>query len=281
MIQKGCPGLFSLNTNLMALTARRSWAAAEAGLAVTSLRLATGLRINSARDDPAGLVMSERLLAQIRGSDTAVRNANEAISRAQVGETATASVVTNLQRMRELAVQAANGSLTLSDRALLEVEFDQLQADVASVISGTRYNGAALLDNSNSLAIQVGPNPGQTVSLTHTNLKPLSVSVNALSLTDSTGDLAAAAQLALDDALTAAGGARAAWGATISRFDSVVSHLQDTSTALTVARGRIMDADFAAETAKQAKLLLQRDASIAMFTQANAQPRQVLSLLLG
>lgn len=281
MIQKGCPGLFSLNTNLMALTARRSWAAAEAGLAVTSLRLATGLRINSARDDPAGLVISERLLAQIRGSDTAVRNANEAISRAQVGETATASVVTNLQRMRELAVQAANGSLTLSDRALLEVEFDQLQADVASVISGTRYNGAALLDNSNSLAIQVGPNPGQTVSLTHTNLKPLSVSVNALSLTDSTGDLAAAAQLALDDALTAAGGARAAWGATISRFDSVVSHLQDTSTALTVARGRIMDADFAAETAKQAKLLLQRDASIAMFTQANAQPRQVLSLLLG
>lgn len=281
MIQKGCPGLFSLNTNLMALTARRSWAAAEAGLAVTSLRLATGLRINSARDDPAGLVISERLLAQIRGSDTAVRNANEAISRAQVGETATASVVTNLQRMRELAVQAANGSLTLSDRALLEVEFDQLQADVASVISGTRYNGAALLDNSNSLAIQVGPNPGQTVSLTHTNLKPLSVSVNALSLTDSTGDLAAAAQLALDDALTTAGGARAAWGATISRFDSVVSQLQDTSTALTVARGRIMDADFAAETAKQAKLLLQRDSAIAMFTQANAQPRQVLSLLLG
>lgn len=281
MIQKGCPGLFSLNTNLMALTARRSWAAAEAGLAVTSLRLATGLRINSARDDPAGLVISERLLAQIRGSDTAVRNANEAISRAQVGETATASVVTNLQRMRELAVQAANGSLTLSDRALLEVEFDQLQADVASVISGTRYNGSALLDNSNSLAIQVGPNPGQTVSLTHTNLKPLSVSVNALSLTDSTGDLAAAAQLALDDALTTAGGARAAWGATISRFDSVVSQLQDTSTALTVARGRIMDADFAAETAKQAKLLLQRDSAIAMFTQANAQPRQVLSLLLG
>lgn len=281
MIQKGCLGLFSLNTNLMALTARRSWAAAEAGLAVTSLRLATGLRINSARDDPAGLVISERFLAQIRGSDTAVRNANEAISRAQVGETATASVVTNLQRMRELAVQAANGSLTLSDRALLEVEFDQLQAEVASVISGTRYNGAALLDNSNSLAIQVGPNPGQTVSLNHTNLKPLSVSVNALSLTDSTGALAAAAQLALDDALTTAVGARAAWGATISRFDSVVSQLQDTSTALTVARGRIMDADFAAETAKQAKLLLQRDSAIAMFTQANAQPRQVLSLLLG
>ena len=113
--------LLSLNTNMMALMARRSWAQTESALAVTTARLSSGLRINSARDDAAGLAISERLLAQIRGTDVAARNANDAVSRTQMGESATGSVVDALQRMNELAVQAANGTLTSADRALLEV----------------------------------------------------------------------------------------------------------------------------------------------------------------
>jgi flagellin len=273
--------LLSLNTNMMALMARRSWLQTEAALAVTTARLSSGLRINSARDDAAGLAISERLLAQIRGTDVAARNANDAVSRTQMGESATGSVVDALQRMNELAVQAANGTLTSADRALLEVEFDQLQAEVADLVSDTAYDGTTLLDNANSVAIQVGPNAGQTVSVTNTNLSALSTAVGALSLTDGTGALATAAISTLSTQLTNATSAQASWGATLNRFDSVVSQLQSSSLILTAARGRIVDADIATETSNRARLLVLRESAVAMLAQANAQPQRVLSLLLG
>ena len=273
--------MLSLNTNMMALVARRSWAQTESALAITTARLASGLRINSARDDAAGLAISERFLAQIRGTDVAARNANDAISRAQMGESATGSVVSALQRMNELAVQAANGTLTSGDRALLEVEFDQLQADVADLVADTQYDGKTLLDNADSAAIQVGPNAGQTVSVTNTNLSTMSTTVGALSLTDGTGALATAAMSALQTALTTATSAQASWGAVQNRFDSVVSQLQSSSLILTAARGRIVDADIATETSNRARLLVLQDSAVAMLAQANARPQMVLSLLLG
>ena len=266
--------MLSLNTNMIALVARRSWAQTESALAITTARLASGLRINSARDDAAGLAISERLLAQIRGTDVAARNANEAVSMAQMGESATGSVVGALQRMNELAVQAANGTLTSSDRALLEVEFDQLVAD-------TEYDGASLLNNTNAAAIQVGPNAGQTVTITNTNLSTLSATVGALSLADGTGALATAAITALQTELTTATSAQASWGAVQNRFDSVVSQLQSSSLILTAARGRIVDADIATETSNRARLLVLQDSAVAMLAQANARPQMVLSLLLG
>jgi flagellin len=273
--------LLSLNTNMMALMARRSWLQTESALAVTTARLSSGLRINSARDDPAGLAISERLLAQIRGTDVAARNANDAVSRAQTGESATGSVVGALQRMNELAVQAANGTLTSDDRALLEVEFDQLQAEVADLVSDTAYDGTTLLDNANTAAFQVGPNAGQTVNVTNTDLSALSTTVSALSISDGTGALATAAQSALDAALTTATSAQASWGATLNRFDSVVSQLQSSSLILTAARGRIVDADIATETSNRARLLVLQESAVAILAQANAQPQRVLSLLLG
>lgn len=273
--------MLSLNTNMMALMARRSWAQTESALAVTTARLSSGLRINSARYDAAGLAISERLLAQIRGTDVAARNANDAVSRAQMGGSSTGAVVDALQRMNELAVQAANGSLTSADRALLEVEFDQLQAEVADLVSDTTYDGTTLLDNANSVAIQVGPNAGQTVSVTNTDLSDLSSDVGALLLTGATGANATAAMAGLATALTTATSAQATWGATLNRMDSVVSQLQSSSLILTAARGRIVDADIAAETSNRARLLVLQESAVAILAQANAQPQRVLSLLMG
>jgi flagellin len=273
--------MLSVNTNSMALTAQRSLWSITSALQVTNARLASGLRINSARDDPSGLAISERLLSQIRGTDAAVRNANDAVSRAQVGESATGSLVEALQRMKELAVQASNGTLTSADRDLLEVEFDQLQAEVTDLVADTAYDGAKLLDNADSAIFQVGPDAGQTVSLSNTNLSALASNVAGLSLADGTGALATAANAALDAELDTAALAQASWGAAQSRFEAVVSGLQDSSIILTTARGRIVDADIAAETANQSRLLLLQDSALAMLAQANARPQTVLSLLLG
>ena len=273
--------MLSLNTNMVAESARRYWASTESALQITTARLSSGLRINSARDDPAGLAISERLLAQIRGMDMAVRNANDGISRVQVGESGVGSVVSALQRMKELAVQASNGTLTGADRDLLEVEFDQLQAEVTDLVADTAYDGAKLLDNADSAIFQVGPDAGQTVSLSNTNLSALASNVAGLSLADGTGALATAANAALDAELDTAALAQASWGAAQSRFEAVVSGLQDSSVILTTARGRIVDADIAAETANQSRLLLLQDSALAMLAQANARPQTVLSLLLG
>jgi flagellin len=138
-----------------------------------------------------------------------------------------------------------------------------------------------LLDNANSAAFQVGPQPGQTLSMSNTDLSGLATTVGALSLADGTGALATAANAALDTALETATSARASWGAMISRFDSVVSNLQSSSIALTAARGRIVDADIALETANQSRLSVLQESAIAMLAQANARPQTVLRLLLG
>jgi len=273
--------MLSFNTNQMAVTAQRSLWSTTSALQVTNARLASGLRINSARDDPSGLAISERLLTQIRGTDMAMRNANDAISRAQVGESATGSLVDALQRMNELAVQASNGSLTSADRSLLEVEFDQLQDEVADLISNTAYGGVKLLDNADNADIQVGPDAGQRVTLSNTDLSALASNVASLSLVDGTGALATAANTALATALDTATSAQASWGAAQNRFDAVVSNLESSSVILSIARGRIVDADMAAETANQSRLLLLQDSALAMLAQANARPQSVLSLLLG
>jgi flagellin len=213
--------------------------------------------------------------------DMGVRNANEGISRVQVGESAVGSMVSALQRMKELAVQASNGILSGADRDLLEVEFDQLQAQVNDLVSNTAHGDVSLLDNANSAAFQVGPRPGQTLSMSNTDLSGLATTVGALSLADGTGALATAANAALDTALETATSARASWGAMLSRFDSVVSNLQSSSIALTAARGRIVDADIALETANQSRLSVLQESAIAMLAQANARPQTVLRLLLG
>jgi flagellin len=276
--------MLSLTTNLQSLRAQRNWAAAESALATTTERLSSGLRINSARDDAAGLAISQRLEAQIRGMNVAARNAGEAISLAQTAEGGVSAIGDALQRMRELAVQASNATLTSSDRAILQIEVDSLQDEVASLVSDTSFNGRALLTNANSAAIQVGANPGQTVTVQNTNLSALTGagagSVTALTVTGNDATNASSAIQTLDSAIDSVASALGQWGAVQNRFDSVTSNLQSNTVILGAARGRILDADFAAETANRARLLILRDSAVAMLAQANTYPQRVLQLLL-
>lgn len=276
--------MLSLNTNLESLRAQRVWAAHESALATTSERLSSGLRINSARDDAAGLAIAMRLEAQILGLGVSTRNASEAVSMAQTAESGVSAIGDALQRMRELAVQASNATLTSSDRAILQLEVDELQDELASRVSDTSFNGRALLNNADTVAIQVGANPGETVTVHNTNLSGLTGvgvgSVTALTVTGSNATNANSAIAVLDVAISSVTTALGQWGAVQNRLDSVVSNLQSNTAIFGAARGRIVDADFAAETANRARLLILRDSAGAMLAQANANPRNVLQLLL-
>jgi flagellin len=274
--------MISIASSPSTLFLQRQFGAIQSALDVTIRRLSSGLRINSAADDAAGLAISQRLEARIRGLDVGTRNANDAISMAQTADGALGGVEDALQRMRELAVQAANGTLTSADRDNLQLEFAQWQATVSDVIGGTTYQGSTLLADSATQALQVGPDAGDTVSLSLTDLSSLdgagAASVTALSVAGADGSSATAALDVIDDAIASAASARAQWGASLNRMDAVVNLNLSTQTALSAARGRIIDADYAAETANRARLGLLLETSTAMM--ANAMPRTVVALLL-
>lgn len=242
-------------------------------------RLSSGLRINRAADDAAGLAVSERMLAQISGTDVATRNANEAISLAQVAESATGSVVDALQRMLELAVQASNGTLSAEDRGLLQTEYAELADEVSRLVTGTRYLDTSLLDNSAVSTFQVGPRAGDTVAVQHTDMSGLPATLGSVSGASAAN--AQAALTALETAIDQATAHQARWGAVLGRFDTIVSGLGANAITLAAARSSIVDADYAAETARRAWLLIRQEAGIAMLAQANAQPRMVLDLLVN
>ena len=277
--------VLSLNTNMSALMASRYLGQTESALAITRARLSSGLRVNSARDDAAGLAISERLMAQIRGTDVAARNANVAISMAQIGDSAVGAVVDALQRMNELAVDAADVNMTTNERTAAEAEFDLLQADVANLVANTEYDGTTLLATNFQMAFQVGPNAGQTIQVAVDGLSTSFASLpgggSLASLTLSSDSNATTAIARIAEALSIATGVQAQWGAVQNRFDSVVSQLESSSLILTEARGRIVDADMAVEASNLARLLLLQDSAAAMLAQANVQRRQVLSLLLS
>ncbi len=394
-----------INTNVMSLNAQRNLNTTNSSLATSIQRLSSGLRINSARDDAAGLAISERFTTQIRGLDVAVRNANDGISLAQTAEGAMVEVGNNLQRIRELAVQSANASNSQSDRDALNAEVNQLLSEIDRVANQTSFNGTKLLDGSFSGALfQVGPNAGQTIainSIVDTNidtigragfaadmnivaatgtaataagkLSGLTVSVQAdgaaaatpitfpdidIAIGDTPADLNrkitqalnekldqtglyasisgtnikleslkagqtitagnggtmtggtgltfaggalvapttqnfqhaqdldvrsfAGAQRALeiiDKALTSVNNSRADMGAIQNRFSSTISNLSTTSENLSASRGRILDTDYAKETAELARTQILKQAGTAMLAQANQLPQDVLSLL--
>lgn len=378
-----------INTNLASLAVQRNLNA-NSGAAQTAMeRLSTGLRINSARDDAAGLTISSRMTSQINGLNVAARNAADGISLTQTAEGGLAEVTTNLQRMRDLAVQSSNGTNSQADRDALQLEFAQLHAEITRISETTNFSGTTLLDSSFSgTTFQVGADAGQTIGITSildvaaTNLGNNATSsnasgdvtdiatltavtaaefllngtgialgaaanvnqrvgdivsgINAVSGTtgvSATHDVAnndivlvgnnasiaftgtkatdafigfnatddddtaaahtggvsgtnvsgfAAAQLAItviDDALTSVNEARSTMGAVQSRFESVVSNLQQSSENAQASRSRILDADFAAETAAMTKAQILQQAGISVLSQANAAPQNVLALL--
>jgi flagellin len=277
----------TINTNIVSLNAQRNLNMSQQSLATSMQRLSSGLRINSAKDDAAGLAIAERMNAQVRGMNVAVRNANDGISLAQTGEGALAKVGDSLQRMRELAVQARNATNSDSDKDSLNKEFAQLQSEVTRVLGGTSFNGKHILgSDAATLDFQVGANTtaDDTISVATSDM---TADTDITSVTASTAVIDSSASAAaiktvidnLDAALNKVNDTRATFGATQSRFDAVIANLQQGAEAQSAARSRIMDADFAAETSNLSRAQILQQAGNAMVAQANQLPQQVLALL--
>ena len=269
-----------INTNVMSLNAQRNLSTNSASLATTIQRLSSGLRINSAKDDAAGLAISQRMTTQVRGMDVAARNANDGISLAQTAEGALSSIGENMQRIRELAVQAANGTNSAEDRAALQKEVTQLSDEITRVKNNSSFNGTKLLDGSTtSFTIQVGADAGadNQISISTVDMSATATAVAALDISTASG--ATAALTAIDTQLQTVNTARADLGAIQNRFSSVISNLQNSSENLSAARSRIQDTDYAKETAELTRTQILQQAGTAMLAQAKSVPQNVLSLL--
>ncbi len=282
-----------INTNIISLNAQRNINGSQASLATSMQRLSSGLRVNSAKDDAAGLAIAERMSAQMRGMSVAARNANDGISLAQTAEGTLGKVSDSLQRMRELSVQAANATNDNSDKDSLDKEFGELAKEIQRVLGGTTFNGQHVLgSNAGTLSFQIGANTtsNDTITLTTTDMTADS-SVIAVAgtdnagtgraLIDSTANTSAIQGVItnIDAALDTVNAQRAVLGASQSRFDAVVSNLQSSIENQTSARSRIVDTDFAAETARLSRAQILQQAGNAMVAQANQLPQQVLQLL--
>ncbi len=277
----------TINTNIISMNAQRSTSASQMSLGVAMQRLSSGLRVNSAKDDAAGLAIAERMNAQVRGMNVAIRNANDGISMAQTAEGALAKVGDALQRMRELAVQSRNGTNSDSDKNSLNKEFAELQKEINRVLGGTAFNDKKILGvDGTSFTFQVGANTDAEDSITvdfenmvsNTDVSAVTVSTASIG---STADATAIASVIndIDTALDTINDKRATFGATQSRFDAVIANLQVAVENQSSARSRIVDADFAVETANLSRAQILQQAGNAMIAQANQLPQQVLRLL--
>ena len=285
----------TINTNMNSLNAQRNLSVSQSSLSTAMQRLSSGLRVNSAKDDAAGLAIAERMNSQVRGMNAAVRNANDGISLSQTAEGGLGQVSNALQRMRELAVQASNSSNSASDKNSLDKEFGELANEVQRVLGATTFNGAHVLgSDAGAMQFQVGANTtsNDTISIStsdmtsNTSITAVAGTDNAgagRALIDSTADILAIHTVIdnIDTALSTVNDQRATMGASQSRFDSVIANLQNSVENQTAARSRIMDTDFAAETANLSRAQILQQAGNAMVAQANQLPQQVLKLLQG
>jgi len=276
-----------INTNVLALNAQRNASASQGALATSIQRLSSGLRVNSAKDDAAGLAIANRMDAQVRGMNVAIRNANDGISLAQTGEGALGKVTDMLQRMRELAVQSANATNSSSDRSSLNSEYSQLAAEITRTLGATAFNGTSLLNTAATLSFQIGAGTSSVTDQIAINLSDMTSTSGSLATAVastsgiSTASAATSAMTAIDNALDQVNSARATFGAMQNRFESVISNLKVAAENQTAAKSRIMDADFAQETANLTRAQILQQAGTAMLAQANAAPQGVLSLLRG
>ena len=266
-----------INTNVPSLNAQRNLNTSQNSLNSALQRLSSGLRVNSSKDDAAGLAVAEKMNAQARGMVVASRNANDGLSLAQTAEAGMNVIGEHLQRMRELAVQSASGQYDDSNRAALDTEFQQLKSEIDRVISATNFNSKKLLDGTFSTAVvfQVG---ATTTGESQIGIKidPVSAITGTVSV-DAAGARAAMAEI--DARIDTLNNNRASLGAIQNRFEGVLNQLSAAHENTEAARSRIMDADYASETAKLARSQVLQQAGVAMLSQANALPQNVLSLL--
>jgi flagellin len=306
--------VMSVNTNISSLNAQRNIASTTGSLATTMQRLSSGLRVNSAKDDAAGLAIAEHMTSQVRGMNQAIRNSNDGISMVQTMESTWGKVSDSLQRMRELAVQAANDTNSDSDKDSLNKEFQQLGKEINRVIQGTTFNGKNIMagdgvvGSNNYYTFQIGANTSahdsinvQTSDWTQTTVNDGTGTLGPANEINDVTDIAnggttmlsigsgvTAAAIAsdpnnvidqIDEAINQVNDERANLGAYQSRFESVISNLQSSSEAQSAAKSRIMDADYASESANLSRTQILQQAGNAMLAQANQQPQQVMSLL--
>lgn len=266
-----------INTNMASLRAANASNSANKALGSAMERLSTGKRINSAKDDAAGLAIATSMTSQVRGMNQAIRNANDGIALAQTAEGALNEVTNMLQRVRELAVQSKSGTYSSTDRTNMQTEVSALTTQIGDIVNNTKFNDVALFSTtaSVSVTIQTGAESSDTVALTISSL-----STNVTASHSVSSDTAAATTIGnVDLALDSVNSARASLGAGQSRLESVVNNLTTNSTNLSDAKSRIEDADYSAETAALAKAQILSQASTAMLAQANQSQQSVLSLL--
>ncbi|MDM7456729.1 MAG: flagellin [Tepidimonas sp.] len=270
----------TINTNVMSLNAQRNTVNNMQSLQTTMSRLSSGLRVNTAKDDAAGLAIAERMHSQVRGLNMALINTGDGISLAEVADGALASTTDVLQRIRELAIRSRNGTNDNTARANLQTEFVQLRAEISRIRAQTSFNNRQILGTgATSYIFQVGASQGQTVSIVMTSLGSISAALAGATISTAAG---ASAMLAtVNTAVQSVVTRRANLGAVMSRFENIASNIRIASEKQSAARGRIMDADFAAETANLSRTQILQQAGTAMIAQANQLPQNVLRLLQG
>ena len=279
-----------VNTNIASMNAQRNLGMNQSALATSLQRLSSGLRVNSAKDDAAGLAIAQAMTASIRGNAQAVRNASDGISLGQTAEGALGQIASNVQRIREIAVQSANGTLSNTNRSQLQKEVDQLTQEISRIVQTTTFNGTNMLSGVSTLTFQVGADGTSTnqVAVTTTNLAQSGASglftygatLTATGTVDVTTQANASAALGnLDSDISQVSTIRSTFGAVQNRFEAVTASLQNYVENLTASRSRIMDTDFASETASLTRSQILQQAGTAILAQANALPQTALTLL--
>ena len=271
----------SIQTNVASLSAQKNLSDSQKSLSTSFNRLSSGLRINSAKDDAAGMALSESMRMQIRSYNVTERNANDGISMSQTAEGALGEVSNVLGRLRELATQGANGSISSSDRGYLQTEFTSLQSEISRILTSTKFNGTQLLGtNASALKFQVGINntTADRISLTFGGISLASMVANTTKVSGSAGNSQSALGV-IDSALTKVSTARARFGAAMNRFDVTTSNIQTARLNLSAAASRIRDVDIAEETAALSRNQVLATAGVSVLAQANASPQLALGLL--
>lgn len=267
-----------INTNTSALFAQNALSKNARVMSNAMEQLSTGKRINSAADDAAGLAIGESMTAQVRGLNQAVRNANDGINMLQTAEGAMVEQSNMLQRMRELAVQSNNGTLSTTQQSYLNTEFLALTTQIASIASNTSWNGMSVLA-STTVSFQVGMNSGQTFSLTLSGTGTTALSVTGLVITTTTSTSASTAITTIDNALDYLNGIRASVGASVNRLTYAADNLTNISQNVQASRSSVIDTDYATASTQLSRAQIVQQAATAMLAQANQQPQSVLALL--
>ena len=277
-----------VNTNIASLNAQRNLATSTDSLKTSLQRLSSGLRINSAADDPAGMSISQTMTVQINGNNQGIRNANDGISLAQTAEGALGQIQNNLQTIRQIAVQASNGTISNTNRSQLQTQVDQLTQEISRIVQTTNFNGTMLLSGGANIVFQVGASGVANNQVTASGLD-LTSGINsfASSLT-ATGTInittsanASGVLSALDADINTISNDRSQLGAIQNRFQAVVANMQNYVQNLQDSRSRIVDTDFAAETANLTSNQILQQAGTAILSQANQVPQTALTLLKG